>query len=130
MSEKRIVQVSGSAHSNLPLSQATILGSLVFVSGTVAIDLETGNPLIGSIQEETEQVLRNISRILESAGSSLSCVLKTTVFLTDVGYFEPMNQVYRKYFGDAAPARSALIVSLAGSFKVEIEAIAYIASKR
>lgn len=130
MSEKRIIQAPGSASSDLPLSQATVFGSLVFVSGTVSIDLDTGAPLFGSIEDETEQVIRNVKRILESAGSSLPCVLKTTVFLTDAIYFEPMNRVYRRHFGDSSPARSALIVTLAAAFKVEIEAIAYIPAKR
>ncbi len=126
MLQKRVIQVEQTASRNLPLSEGITFGSLVFVSGTVSYDMDTGEPLFGTVEQETEQVIKNIQRVLQAAGSDLECVLKTTVFLTNRTYFDSMNAVYRKYFETKAPARSTLIVDLAADFKVEIEAVAYI----
>ena len=109
-----------------PLSRAVCYGSLVFVSGTVSEDIETRKPLLGTIESETEQIIKNIEVILKAAGSSLDCVLKTQVFLSDVKYFQQMNDVYRKFFPHDPPARSTIGIILAGDYKLEIEAVAYI----
>ncbi len=126
MNEKRIVEVKGAAPADLPLSRGVAYGSLLFVSGTVATDLQTGQPLFGTVEQETEQVLKNIEKVLQAAGSGLEHVLKTTVFLTRKQDFAKMNEVYRRYFPARPPARSTVVVELAADYQVEIEAVAYI----
>jgi 2-iminobutanoate/2-iminopropanoate deaminase len=108
-----------------PYSQAMISGDLVFVSGQVPIDPATGVLADGGITEQTEQVLRNLSAVLEAAGSGLAHALKTSVFLTDLGTFAEMNAVYGRHFSAPFPARSTFQVSaLPGGAAVEIECIA------
>ena len=108
-----------------PYSQAMISGDLVFVSGQVPIDPATGVLVDGGITEQTEQVLRNLSAVLEAAGSGLAHALKTSVFLTDLGTFAEMNAVYGRRFTAPFPARSTFQVSaLPGGAAVEIECIA------
>ena len=125
--KKHVIPQKGSENMNVPpFSRAVCYGSLVFVSGTVSQDLETHKPLLGTIEFETEQVIKNIEVILKAVGSSLDCVLKTQVFLTDVKNFQQMNAVYRKFFSQDPPARSTIGIQLAGDYKVEIEAIAFI----
>jgi 2-iminobutanoate/2-iminopropanoate deaminase len=108
-----------------PYSQAIKAGGLVFVSGQLA--LEPGHAeIVGStIQEQTEQVLTNIEAILTEAGSGLDRLVKTTVFLMDLGDFPGMNEVYAKRVGETPPARATVEVSgLPSGALVEIEAIA------
>jgi 2-iminobutanoate/2-iminopropanoate deaminase len=108
-----------------PYSQAIRAGGLVFVSGQLA--LQPGSPeMVGEgIAEQTEQVFVNLRAILEASGSSLERVVKTTVYLRDLGDFQGMNDVYRKYVGDVPPARATLEVSaLPSGALVEIDAIA------
>ena len=124
--KKRIIRLKENENIGLPYSLAVRYDSLVFVSGNVSLDLETRKPLLGTIEFETEQVLKNIETILRSAGSGLDCVLKTQVFLTDIKYFQPMNEIYRRFFPHDPPARSTFGIQLAGDYKIEIEAIAYI----
>jgi len=108
-----------------PYSQAIRGGDLVFTAGQLAIDPATGKLVEGGIEEQTRQVLRNISAVLEAAGSSLDRVAKTTVFLKDMGDFKAMNQVYGEFFANEPPARSTVEVSdLALRALVEIDAIA------
>jgi 2-iminobutanoate/2-iminopropanoate deaminase len=107
-----------------PYSQAIRAGDLVFVSGQIAVSPET-NELVGeSIQEQTEQALRNLGAILEAAGSSLDRLVKTTVFLADFGDFEGMNEVYARRVGDTPPARSTVGVQLPAGLRIEIEGVA------
>ena len=130
MSEKKLISVKGAAAPTAPLSPALTYENLVFVSGQIARDLVSGASLFGGIREETEQVLKNVRQLLEAAGSSMDCVLKTTVFITEKSYFEDMNKVYEKEFSASVkPARSTIVTTLAGDAKVEIEAIAYIPKK-
>ncbi len=126
MKKKQLIKVKGSAEMQVPLSPALAYGELLFLSGQVAKDMITDKPLTGSIEQETEEVLKNIESLLKEAGSSLDCVLKTTCFLTNRDDFAKFNQVYSKFFSGMKPTRSTVIVTLAGDFKVEIEAIAYI----
>jgi 2-iminobutanoate/2-iminopropanoate deaminase len=108
-----------------PYSQAMISGDLVFVSGQVPIDPATGSLVEGGVAEQTEQVLRNLQVILEEAGSGLDGALKTTVFLTDLGTFGTMNEVYARHFPAPFPARSTVEVSaLPAGASIEIECIA------
>jgi 2-iminobutanoate/2-iminopropanoate deaminase len=107
-----------------PYSQAIKAGEYVFVSGQLG--LRPGEPdLVGGIAEQTEQALRNLAAILGEAGSSLDRLVKTTVFLTDLGDFQGMNEVYAGHVGETPPARSTVEVSaLPSGAKVEIEAVA------
>ena len=110
-----------------PYSQAIRVGDLVFTAGQLAIDPATGKLVEGGIEEQTRQALRNISAVLEAAGSSLDRVAKTTVFLRDMGDFKALNQVYGEFFASEPPARSTVEVSdLALGALVEIDAIAII----
>jgi 2-iminobutanoate/2-iminopropanoate deaminase len=108
-----------------PYSQAMISGDLVFVSGQVPIDPATGSLVEGGVAEQTEQVLRNLQAVLEEAGSGLAGALKTSVFLTDLGTFGAMNEVYGRHFSAPFPARSTFEVSaLPAGASIEIECIA------
>src|SRR3954471_15410508 len=107
-----------------PYSQAIVAGDLVFVSGTAGIDPETGEIAEG-IEGQTEQALRNISAVLEAAGSSLADLVKTTIFYADVDDFAKLNEVYARFMPDPPPARSAPSnVRLPRGLLVSIEAIA------
>ena len=109
-----------------PYSQAIRLGDFVFTAGQLAFDPATGKLVEGGIEEQTRQVLRNIAAVLEAAGSSLARVVKTTVFLKDMGDFKAMNEVYAEFFANEPPARSTVAVDLALGALVEIDAIAIV----
>lgn len=110
----------------LPVSSAIRVGDFVFCAGQVSVNPETGKPELGSVENETRRVLQNLKTVLESAGSSLDKVVKTTVFLTDLSEFENMNRVYREFFPEGPPARSTVGVQLVKGFKVEIECVAVV----
>lgn len=108
-----------------PYSQAIENNGFLFVSGQVPIDPATGKLVEGDIAAQTEQVLRNISAILEAAGYTFADVCKTTVFLDDMENFKAMNEVYSRYFTVNPPARAAFAVKeLPLGAKVEIESVA------
>lgn len=108
-----------------PYSQAIKAGGFVFVSGQIAIDPQTEVFLDGGVAEQTEQVLKNLSAVLEAAGSSLSQVVKTTVFLADMKEFAAMNEVYGRFFTGEPPARATVAAAgLPRDARVEIEAVA------
>ena len=114
-----------------PYSQAIKLSmdsnKLLYTSGQVAIDPKTGNYISGGIKEQTKQVMENLVALIEEAGSDLSKVIKTTVFIKDMNDFAAMNEVYAEYFGESKPARSTVEVArLPKDALVEIELIAYI----
>lgn len=110
-----------------PYSQAIQTGNLIFLSGQLPIDPATGELVTGDIGKQTRQVLDNIKGVLESQGLGMEHVVKATVFLTDIGTFSQMNEVYGTYFPSSPPARSTVEVSgLAKNVDVEIEAIASI----
>lgn len=110
--------------SALPVSSAIRVGNLIFCSGQVSINPETGEREFGTVASETRRALENLKIVLESAGSSLEKVIKTTVFLADLNEFENMNNVYRGFFPKDPPARCTIGVQLVKNFKVEIECIA------
>ena len=111
-----------------PYSQAIVVDGWVFCSGQIPIDPGTGDLVQGDIGTQTHQVLKNLAAVLEAAGGSLSQVVKTTVFLADMGDFAGMNEIYAEHFGDHRPARAAVAVkTLPKNVDVEIEAIARIA---
>jgi 2-iminobutanoate/2-iminopropanoate deaminase len=109
-----------------PYSQAVVHGGWVFASGQIPIDPKTGARVDGEIEMQTEQVIANLAAVLEAAGSSLSRVVKTTLYLTDLSLFARINQVYARHFtADPAPARSTVqVAALPLGVPVEIEAIA------
>lgn len=107
-----------------PYSQGVSFGDLIFTSGQIALSPE-GVFNEGSVEEQAAQVLTNLNEILKEAGSDLSHVLKTTIFLADMADFKAVNEIYAKFFGEHKPARSTVAVkTLPLNAKVEIEAIA------
>jgi 2-iminobutanoate/2-iminopropanoate deaminase len=122
---KQTVQTEQAPKAIGPYSQAIKANGFVFASGQIPIIPETGEFVAGGITEQTEQVIKNLSRVLEAAGSGLDRVVKTTVFLADMEEFVAMNQVYGKYFSEEPPARATVEASgLPRGARVEIEAIA------
>ena len=110
-----------------PYSQAIQVGNLVYTSGQIPIDPSTGAFVEGGIKEQTRQSLTNVKAILEEAGLSMSNVVKTTVFMADMGDFAEMNAVYAEFFSEPYPARSAVAVkTLPKGALVEIEVVATI----
>ena len=122
----RQVVVSGKAPRPIgPYSVGIVHGDLVFASGMLGLDPQTGELAPGGIEAETHQSLKNLAAILEAAGSSMSMVLKTTVFLRDMADFPRMNAVYAEYFPGEPPARSTVqVAALPKGGAVEIEAVA------
>lgn len=105
-----------------PYSQAVEAGGFVFCSGMIPLDPATGQVNTGSVSEQTELVMKNISGLLKTAKLEFTNVVKTTIFLTDMGDFPAVNEVYGKYFKSEAPARSTVAVAgLPRGVKVEIE---------
>jgi 2-iminobutanoate/2-iminopropanoate deaminase len=124
--EKQVVRTEAAPapFQGAPYSQAIRVGELVFVSGQLG--LHPGDTAVsGTIEEQTEKIFRNLAAILEEAGSGLDRLVKTTVYLTDLGDFAGMNEVYARNVGETPPARATIEVSaLPSGAKVEIEAIA------
>jgi len=108
-----------------PYSQAIVANGMVFVSGQIPINPQTGNLVEGPIAQQTEQVISNLTAILEAAGASLAKVVKTTVYLKDMGDFQAMNEVYGSHFPEHKPARATVQVArLPRDVGVEIDCIA------
>jgi 2-iminobutanoate/2-iminopropanoate deaminase len=122
---KEIVATERAPRAIGPYSQAVRSGNFLFASGQIPIDPATGEFVAGGITEQTEQVMRNVSAILEAAGAGLQQVVKTTVFLADMDDFTAMNEVYGRFFGEDPPARATVQAArLPRDARVEIEAIA------
>ena len=108
-----------------PYSQAIVADGWVFCSGQIPLDPDTAELVGGTIDEQTDQALSNLSEVLQAAGSSLQHVVKTTVFLADMNDFAAMNKVYEQHFGEHRPARAAVQAAALPKFcDVEIECIA------
>lgn len=123
--ERRIIQTENAPKAIGPYSQAVRTGEFVFCAGQIPLDPATMKMVEGDITVQTRRVLTNLSGVLEAAGSSLSRVMKTTVFLADLNDFQAMNAVYAEYFGAQPPARSTIQAGrLPAGALVEIEAIA------
>ncbi len=121
----KAVRSDGAAAAIGPYSQAVRTGQFLFVSGQIPLDPSTGQLVSDDIGEQTHRVLQSLGAILETAGGSFEHVVRTTVFLTDLGDFAAMNEVYASYFGDPAPARSTVqVAALPKSVRLEIDAIA------
>lgn len=110
-----------------PYAQAVQAGDFLFLSGQIPLVPETGLLVSENVTEQTEQVMKNIRAVCEAAGGSLAKIVKCSVFLTDLGNFQAMNDVYARHFGDHKPARSTFqVAALPRGASVEIEAIMYL----
>jgi len=124
MKRERIATASGPSAIG-PYSQAIVAGEMVFVSGQIPIDPARGVLIDGDIAAQTDRVMKNLSAILEAAGSSLDKVVKTTVYLADLGDFDVMNKTYGKYFTGDPPARATVqVAKLPKGAALEIDAVA------
>ena len=125
------VATEGAPKAIGPYSQGIKVNGFVFTAGQVALDPKSGELVAGGISEQTGRALENLSAILTAAGSSLSQVVKTTVFLVDMADFAAMNEVYGRAFGSHRPARSTVAVAaLPRGARVEIEAIAEVRGQK
>lgn len=123
--EREVVATTKAPGAVGPYSQAVCAGDLVYTAGQIALDPATGQIVGDDIQAQTDRVLLNLQAILEAAGSGLTRVVKTTVYLQDMADFAQMNQVYSRYFTSSHPARTTVEVSaLPLGGLVEIEAVA------
>lgn len=117
-----------SAHAPEPIgpySQAVLAGNMLFVSGQIAIQRTSGNLVTGNIEDETTQVMINLSEVLKAAGLSFQHVVKCSIFLSDMGNFPKVNEIYAQYFPENPPARETVEVSrLPKDVNVEISCIA------
>ena len=117
-------QLNASQKLGLPHSPGVKANGLVFLSGMLSVDPETGERRHGTVASETRQILQNMAHMLESCGSSLSKVVKLTVLLSDMLEFENMNEACREFFPVDPPARTACGVQINAGLKVEIECVA------
>lgn len=125
--DTKVIMTSDAPAAVGPYSQAVVAGNLVFVSGQLPIDPSTGAFPSEDIRELTRQSMKNLEAILKKAGSSMDKVVKTTIYLKDLGDFAAVNEVYASFFGKAYPARSCFeVAALPKGAKVEIEAVAAI----
>ncbi|MCA9938245.1 MAG: RidA family protein [Anaerolineales bacterium] len=128
--KKKVIATKNAPKAVGPYSQAIRAGDFVYTAGQIALDPETGQMAEADVAVQTERVLQNLGAVLESAGSSLEHVVKTTVFLQHMSDFAAMNEVYARIFGDARPARSTVAVAaLPLGALVEIEVVALVGKK-
>ena len=124
---KEIISTENAPGAIGPYSQAVKTENMVFVSGQIPIDPQTGEFVSNDVGEQTRQVLKNLSAVLEAAGSDLNNVVKTTVFLADMNDFAAMNEIYAEYFSENKPARATVQAArLPRDARVEIDCIALI----
>ncbi len=121
---KEIISTKNAPQAIGPYSQAVKTGNLIFISGQIPLNPETGDLVSGSIEDEANQVLNNIKSICDAAGYGFEDIVKITIFLTDLGNFTTVNEVMAKHFVEPYPARATVEVSgLPLGVNVEIEAI-------
>jgi 2-iminobutanoate/2-iminopropanoate deaminase len=124
---KEIISTANAPKAIGPYEQAIKVGEFVYASGQIPLDPKTGNVVQGDIKIQTRRAIENLKAVLEAAGSSLDRVVKTTVFLKNIGDFAVMNEVYAEYLGAAKPARSTVAVAdLPRGALVEIDLIAFV----
>ena len=127
MEQKKVFQTDKAAVTGGPYSQAIVHNGIIYVSGQGAVDPQTNEIKLGSVEEEAELALENLRIILQEAGSSLDNVLTITVYLLDIAEYARFNEVYKKYFREKRPARTCIQAgSLPFNTRVEITATAYI----
>ena len=123
---KKVIATSKAPGAIGPYSQAIIAGTMIYTSGQLPIDPETGEMVANDITLQTRMCLKNVKAILEEAGSNMDKIVKTTVFLSDMANFVKMNEVYKEFFSGDYPARSAFQVArLPKDVLLEVEAIAW-----
>ncbi|MGV3765361.1 MAG: RidA family protein [Chitinophagaceae bacterium] len=123
--QKQIIQTNNAPAPIGPYSQAVKAGNLLFVSGQVAFDPATGNLVMDTLQAEAHQVMKNLEAVLTEAGAGFANVVKTSIFLSDMGLFAEVNEVYGSYFTGEYPARETVAVkTLPRNVNVEISVIA------
>jgi 2-iminobutanoate/2-iminopropanoate deaminase len=126
---KELVTAAGAAKAIGPYSPALKAGNMVFLSGSIPLDPVSGQLVEGGIKEQTTRVMENIKALLAAAGADLNQVVRTTVFMVDLGEFATMNEVYASYFSAPYPARSTVqVVKLPKDVRVEIDVIAIVNS--
>lgn len=124
---KRIIHTDKAPAAIGPYSQAVLAGNTLYCSGQIAINPETGQLVMNSIEEETEQVMKNIKAVLSEAGMDFSHIVKASIFMSDMAHYSAINEVYAKYFTANPPAREAVAVkTLPKNVNVEISVIAVI----
>jgi 2-iminobutanoate/2-iminopropanoate deaminase len=124
---KEVISTTNAPKAIGPYEQAIKVGEFVYASGQIPLDPQTGNVVEGDIKTQTRRAMENLKAVLEAAGSSLDRVVKTTVFLKNIGDFAVMNEVYAEYLGAAKPARSTVAVAdLPRGALVEIDLIALV----
>lgn len=124
---KEIISTENAPGAIGPYSQAVKTNGMVFCSGQIPIDVATGEFVSNDVAAQTEQVLKNLSAVLEAAGTGLNNVVKTTVFLADMNDFAAMNEVYARYFSENKPARATVqAAGLPRGARVEIDCIAIV----
>jgi len=122
---KQIIHTEHAPAAVGPYSQAIVANGFVFTAGQVALIPAEGKLLEGDVQAQTRQVMQNLKAVLEAAGTSLDNIVKTTVFLADIGDFAAMNEIYGEFFSENPPARSAFeVANLPLGALVEIECVA------
>ena len=123
--QKEIISTKDAPQAIGPYSQAVRFDNLIFVSGQIPIEPESGKILNGDIEEQTKQILKNLNNILTAGGSSLDNVLRTTIFLTNLENYSVVNETYAQYFNDLPPARSTVqVAKLPMDAQIEIDVIA------
>jgi 2-iminobutanoate/2-iminopropanoate deaminase len=131
MNEKRVFYSKMAPRPKGPYSQAVIHRGLIYISGQVPVDPDTGLLVRGTIEEETEMVIRNIKLIVEEAGARMKDVLKTTCYLADLNDFERFNNIYKNYFLNDSPARTTIqAAGLPLNVQVEMDAIAVLPGEK
>ena len=122
---RRAVSTEGAPAAVGPYSQGIVVDGLLFCAGQAALDPATGNLVEGGIEPETERVMANLTAVLDAAGVTWNDVVKTTIFLVDMGDFATVNGIYGRFVGDPPPARSTVgVAALPKGAHVEIEAVA------
>ena len=129
--KKKVIHTNKAPKAIGPYSQAIQAGNFLFLSGQIPLDPKTGELVKGDIRQQTQQILENIKGILESQKLGMENVVKSTIFLKDIGNFHQVNEVYSTYFPSSPPARSTVeVAKLPRDADIEIEAIALIYSER
>ena len=122
---KTAVETKDAPQAIGPYSQAIVSGGFLYCSGQIPLDPKSGEMITGGIEEQAKRVLENLQNLVRAAGSDLSQVVKTTIFLTDLSHFAKVNELYGKYFQKPFPARSTIqVAALPKGAAIEIEAIA------
>lgn len=125
MPQRHVIQTAAAPQAIGPYSQAIAAAGFIFCSGQIPLDPSSGELVKGDVTQQTQRVMENLGAVLGQAGASFADVVKTTIYLTDLGDFSAVNEVYASYFADAPPARATVqVAALPKGSRVEIEAIA------